>query len=118
MTEDAGCQSVLTAQEIVDRYGEFLEGRGFAVRRAPDELGFTAAGDGTSHTVVVVEGRLTDAAVTELAEQANRVVVVLAGAIERPVVHHLTVSGVRVVWWNGTIWNGSGTAYAAGLTTM
>ncbi|TWP50755.1 hypothetical protein FKR81_19310 [Lentzea tibetensis] len=109
--------SALTAQEVAHRYGEFLKSRGFALRRAADELGFTAAGDGASHTVVVVDGRLTDAAVTELAEQANRVVVVLSGAIERPVVHHLTVSGVRVVWWNGTIWNGSGTAYAAGLTT-
>ncbi|MFC3897147.1 hypothetical protein ACFOWZ_37205 [Lentzea rhizosphaerae] len=44
--------------------------------------------------------------------------VVFSGPVARELVDLLTTSKVLVVWWNGSIRNGSGPACSAGMTSM
>lgn len=100
----------LTALETFALYSRFLAGQGFEVSQDLDTLGLTAVRGDASYSIAVVE-----ASGPHLAPAG--VVVALAGAVERDVVEWLCRDGVAVVWWNGSIWDGSGTAYAAGLTS-
>jgi len=105
--------AALSAAEASDRYGRFLEDRRFVVLRDDGRLDFTAESAGGVHTVVVVPCCSTGVEVSE-----PGTTVVFSGPVDRKLVDRLTTSNVPVVWWNGSIWNGSGSAYAAGMTSM
>jgi hypothetical protein len=106
----------LTALDAADRYGEFLASRGFAVRRGAGDLEFTAESADGVRAVLVVPCCLTGFEVADLEKPGTTVV--FSGPVDRAIVHRLTMSDVPVVWWNGAIWNGSGSSYAAGMTSM
>ncbi|MCS7479139.1 hypothetical protein ACFFQW_03125 [Umezawaea endophytica] len=106
----------LSAAEASDRYGRFLEDRGFVMLREHGGLDFTAESAGGVHTVVVVPHCLTGVEVSELHKPGTTVV--FSGPVDPELVDRLTMSNIPVVWWNGSIWNGSGSAYAAGMTSM
>ncbi|TWP54004.1 hypothetical protein FKR81_00045 [Lentzea tibetensis] len=107
----------LSAVEVADQYGRFLEDRGFVVLRKNGGLKFTVeSADGVRSVVVVAPCCLTGVELDEL--EVPGTTVVFSGPVGRALVHRLTMADVPVVWWNGSIWNGSGSAYAAGMTSM
>jgi len=108
--------AALSAAEASDRYGRFLEDRGFGLLREHGGLDFTAESAAGVRTVVVVPCYLAGVEVSALHEPGTTVV--LSGPVDPELVDRLTSSDVPVVWWNGSIWNGSGSAYAAGMTSM
>lgn len=97
----------LSAAEASARYGRFLEDRGFVVLRTDGVL----ESAGGVHPVVVVPCCLTGVEVSELHKPGTTVV--FSGPVDRELVDRLTMSNVPVVWWNG-----SGSAYSAGMTSM
>lgn len=106
----------LSAAEAADKYGRFLEARGFVVLRKDGGLDFTAESADGARPVVVVPCCLTGVEVDEL--QRPGTTVVFSGPVDRALVDRLIMSDVTVVWWNGSIWNGSGSAYSARMTSM
>ncbi|TWP53947.1 hypothetical protein FKR81_04130 [Lentzea tibetensis] len=116
MITEGAWMAGLGAAEAADRYGRFLEDRGFVVLRKDGGLEFTAESADGAHLVVVVPCCLTGVEVGEL--QKPGTTVVFSGPVDRELVHRLTMLDVPVVWWNGSIWNGSGSAYSAGMTSM